>query len=61
MRKSCYICGKIKKVLYEFKYLDYVFSYTLEICHGCGEHVKQNIEGLRLVQIRKKAHDSEQE
>ena len=46
MKTKCAICGKIEKVLYEFKYLDYVFGYILHLCHDCGEDVHDAIHSL---------------
>ncbi len=46
MKTKCAICGKIEKVIYEFKYLDFVFGYVLNLCHDCGEKVKDYIDSI---------------
>lgn len=46
MKTKCAVCGKIEKVLYEFKYLSYVFGYILYLCHDCGENVAEHIQTL---------------
>ncbi len=43
MKTKCTICGKVEDVIYEFKYLDFTFGYTLNLCHDCGEAIREHI------------------
>jgi len=52
MKTKCAICGKIEKVLYEFRYLSYVFGYVLYLCHDCGEKVADYMDSIEFTKVQ---------